>query len=139
MCGDDYSDAVPRLHELGGVYGSGVIVETYLQGSLIKACVEITANHLGYMRFDLCNLEKNDGRESEECFKPVYLADGSKEYYLPSNKPGLYNVTLRLPKRIVGRHCVLRWTYVTGNSWGICPDGQGAMGCGNLFFLTDQF
>lgn len=26
--------------------------------------------------------------------------------------------------------CVLQWRYVAGNNWGICPDGNGAVGCG---------
>lgn len=26
--------------------------------------------------------------------------------------------------------CVLQWSYVAGNNWGICPSGDGAVGCG---------
>ena len=26
--------------------------------------------------------------------------------------------------------CVLQWRYVAGNNWGMCPDGNGAVGCG---------
>lgn len=25
---------------------------------------------------------------------------------------------------------MLQWKYVAGNNWGICPDGNGAVGCG---------
>lgn len=24
----------------------------------------------------------------------------------------------------------MQWKYVAGNNWGICPDGNGAVGCG---------
>lgn len=27
-------------------------------------------------------------------------------------------------------HCVLQWKYVAGNNWGICSNGEGAVGCG---------
>lgn len=27
-------------------------------------------------------------------------------------------------------HCVLQWRYIAGNNWGICPGGNGAVGCG---------
>lgn len=26
--------------------------------------------------------------------------------------------------------CVLQWRYVAGNNWGMCDDGNGAVGCG---------
>lgn len=29
------------------------------------------------------------------------------------------------------QHCVLQWKYIAGNNWGICADGNGAVGCGN--------
>jgi hypothetical protein len=28
------------------------------------------------------------------------------------------------------QHCVLQWKYIAGNNWGVCPDGNGAVGCG---------
>lgn len=27
-------------------------------------------------------------------------------------------------------NCVLQWRYIAGNNWGMCPDGNGAGGCG---------
>jgi hypothetical protein len=29
------------------------------------------------------------------------------------------------------QHCVLQWKYIAGNNWGICADGNGAVGCGD--------
>lgn len=29
------------------------------------------------------------------------------------------------------QHCVLQWKYIAGNNWGICKDGNGAVGCGD--------
>lgn len=31
--------------------------------------------------------------------------------------------------------CVLQWKYIAGNNWGVCKDGNGAVGCGNYFSL----
>lgn len=112
------------------MYGAGVIVAKYLEASLIQITIDVTANHWGHFRFDLCNLDENNGHETEKCFKHVVLADGRPYYNLASSATGLYNTTLRLPKGQACKHCVLRWTYHTGNSWGDCGDGTGALGCG---------
>lgn len=102
----------------------------YLEGSRIQVSIDVTANHWGYFRFDICNLDTNKGRETEDCFAPLNLANGEPRYYLPSSDTKVFNVTLQLPKDFACKHCVMRWTYVTGNSWGICDDGSGALGCG---------
>ncbi|XP_053667653.1 uncharacterized protein LOC128718003 [Anopheles marshallii] len=130
VCGDNYGDAQPRRHELGGQYGQGDIVKQYVQGSVIEARVRITANHRGHFYFDLCKLD--GGSEDESCFNqfPLYLVDGSRNWLLPSTEPGEYSVSLKLPDSVTCSHCIFRWTYVAGNNWGYCEDGSGRLGCG---------
>ncbi|XP_030374183.1 uncharacterized protein LOC115623782 [Scaptodrosophila lebanonensis] len=131
LCGDDFSLAQPRPNELGGKYGQGVIVKSYISSSSADVIVRITANHLGFFSFHLCNLDVY-GRESEQCFDQNRLkfSDGSDQYYLGTTL-GEINLQLRLPAGLVCQHCVLRWTYTTGNNWGVCADGTGALGCGD--------
>lgn len=129
MCGDEYGNIKPRAHELRGTYGQGVIVNTYQSGSTINVLVRITANHKGKFVFKICNLDKE--QETEECFDrlPVRTATGT-EYVLTSSSPGDYVVPLVLPQDLQCKHCVLQWTYITGNNWGYCADGTGRLGCG---------
>lgn len=130
ICGDPYQSQRPRMHELGGLIGvSGVVVATYNKSSTIEVTVRITANHLGYFVFDLCNLDNEP--ESDECFtrNKVITFDGKNEYAIGS-AVGDYQVLLTLPKNLKCQHCVLRWTYVAGNNWGWCADGSGRLGCG---------
>ncbi|KAI8129805.1 hypothetical protein FF38_04400 [Lucilia cuprina] len=131
LCGDNYSDPTPRANELGGKYGgSGVIVQTYENTYTANVGVQITANHLGYIYFELCNLDEFH-TESEECFRKYRLkfADGSDKFFIGTTL-GWIESTIVLPTGLSCEHCVLRWTYRAGNNWGICENGTGAMGCG---------
>ncbi|KAG7200156.1 hypothetical protein KM043_000592 [Ampulex compressa] len=133
-CGDDYSLPRPRSNENGGYYGTGTIVRTYKQGSVIKSVSRLSANHMGTFQFSLCPLTAKDELETEECFQkyPLLLADGSGDtYHLREKKPGDFVVNLKLPAGVTCEHCVLRWHYRVANSWGKCEDGSEAMGCGN--------
>ncbi|KAL1506376.1 hypothetical protein ABEB36_005750 [Hypothenemus hampei] len=129
-CGDDWRDEVPRSNENGGIYGNGVIVATYISGSIIQVDVMITANHLGHISYQLCKLSDPDAPETEECFEQLPLLDGS---YTQTIDKDDFNVTsyIQLPDDVVCSRCVLRWHYNTGNSWGVCSDGTGAIGCGS--------
>ncbi|KAL1506375.1 hypothetical protein ABEB36_005749 [Hypothenemus hampei] len=129
VCGDDYRNPVPRSNENGGTYGNGVVVENYYQGSLIKVDIRLTANHLGNMSFQLCNLQDPDFPESEDCFQPLTFADGS---YYQQVVTGQFNITtsVQLPEDVFCDRCVFRWHYVAGNNWGSCNDGTYAEGCG---------
>ncbi|KAH8330908.1 hypothetical protein KR067_008844 [Drosophila pandora] len=130
LCGDDWSLEQPRPNELGGKYGSGVIVQTFTGTTKAEINVKITANHLGYFSFHLCNIDEQ-GSESEECFNqyPLKFTDDTLKYYINSTT-GEIPVTVQLPTNLNCIHCVLRWTYTAGNNWGVCEDGTGAMGCG---------
>lgn len=129
LCGDNYADARPRRNEYGGLYGEGVIVGRYKKGNSIHVGVQIVANHKGYYGFQICNMDKEN--ESDECFAkyPVKFTSGSDKYYIaPGN--GWHNQTIVLPPNLVCKKCVLRWTYVAGNNWGVCDNGTSAVGCG---------
>ncbi|KAL0822054.1 hypothetical protein ABMA28_005423 [Loxostege sticticalis] len=129
ICGDAYDLKQPRPHELGGVYGSGVIVSRHQPGALLTTTVELTASHQGYWTFKLCpDPENND----QECFDRhvLELEDGGTVYY-PKRGSVKYEVTYRLPPGVVCEHCVLQWRYTAGNNWGDCKNGTQALGCGN--------
>lgn len=120
MCGDDYSLSQPRPNEIGGKFGQGVIVKSYTGVNIAEINVLITANHLGYFRFDLCNLDEF-GSESEECFDkyPLLFADGNRKLQIGSTTGNIYsNVTL--PSGVSCKHCVLRWVYTAGE-WPQTP------------------
>ncbi|KAG4081202.1 hypothetical protein HA402_003229 [Bradysia odoriphaga] len=129
-CGDDFSKPTPRDHEHGGKYGQGVIVKSYKSGGTLPVSVQITANHMGYFYYQICKMD--GARESNECFAAnrLRLVSGEDRYNLPGSQVGWYNMTLQLPAGLTCNHCVLQWTYNVGNSWGVCEDGRGAMGCG---------
>lgn len=57
ICGDNWKDTVPRRHELGGKFGEGVVVKTYLPEEVVVIKTEISANHRGYLQFELCDLD----------------------------------------------------------------------------------
>ena len=43
---------------------------------------------------------------------------------------GVYHLQLKLPQDVTCDQCILQWTYITGNSWGVSTDGIGCIGCG---------
>lgn len=61
----------------------------------------------------MCNLENPDFPESEDCFQPLTLADGS---YYQQVLPDQFNITtqVQLPQDLICERCVLRWHYVAG-------------------------
>ncbi|KAH1021133.1 hypothetical protein HUJ04_010686 [Dendroctonus ponderosae] len=129
-CGDDWSDPVPRSKENGGTYGNGVVVASYLSGSLIKTDIRIQPIIEGIFPISkLCVLNDTLLPETEDCFQPVRLLDGSFFQKISSED---YNVTsyIKLPLWLTCDRCVLRWHYSTGNNWGVCDNGTSALGCG---------
>ncbi|XP_013195579.1 uncharacterized protein LOC106138839 isoform X2 [Amyelois transitella] len=129
ICGDPYEAPIPRPHELGGKYGDGVIVASYLPGSLFTATVELTAYHRGFWEFKLC---PDPGIDDQECFDSfvLELEDGGTKFY-PNRGSSKYSVNYRLPPGLSCDHCVLQWRYTAGNNWGICANGTQGLGCGN--------
>ncbi|KAK4884391.1 hypothetical protein RN001_000662 [Aquatica leii] len=128
-CGDNYGDSVPRMNENTGIYGLGYIVAAYPAGSAVKVHVRLTANHKGSFSYSLCELNDITKPENDSCFKELSLQGGSEYYQVNPRDYDVFNV-VQLPENFTCSHCVLRWHYRTGNSWGNCPNGEGAVGCG---------
>ena len=59
---------------------------------------------------------------------------GGTKYYIGTGT-GEFSTTVQLPAGLECAHCVLQWRYVGGNNWGVCPDGEGRVGCG----LQEEF
>lgn len=132
-CGDEWSLPRPRPNDEGGRYGTGIKGKTYRQGSVIDISVNVSANHKGYFEFRLC--PKNSASElvTEECLNKnlLKLTDGTTRYYLLSSISQPFFPRVQLPVGLTCENCVLQWWYRTGNSWGVCDNGVGALGCGD--------
>ncbi|KAK4877777.1 hypothetical protein RN001_010283 [Aquatica leii] len=126
VCGDNYQDRVPRDNENTGTYGQGVIVAQYPAESIINVTVLLTQNHHGTFSFSLCHLVNTTLSEDEDCFQSLFFTDGTDKMLV---KPGNGNFTyqIQLPLEFKCAHCVFRWNYRTGNSWGIDDDDSLAM------------
>lgn len=137
VCGDNFSEKEPRKHESSGLFGNGIIGKRYTMGQVITVEVEITANHMGYFTLKLCPVNDNMKKVTDECFDkyPLVLASDntSTSFYIPPGTPSIatlkYDVVL--PPGVVCQQCIMQWTYYTGNSWGVCPNGIGKLGCGD--------
>lgn len=85
-------------------------------GSTIQVSILITANHVGFFKFALCNLDSSR-RETDDCFvnNKIKLARGDDHFVVQPNMLGVVKMDLKLPDNLICSHCVLQWTYVTGN------------------------
>jgi len=67
-------------------------------------------------------------------FNPVDLNDHTFDKYkynIPYENPKSYSLKVKLPNEISCKRCVLRWIYITGNTWGLCnSSNEGRSGCG---------
>lgn len=71
-----------------------------------------------------------------------YPRNGSRIYEMKAQLPGLFHVSKMMTSFLINllsgifisdmlcNQCVLQWRYVAGNNWGMCDDGNGAVGCG---------
>ncbi|XP_057375299.1 uncharacterized protein LOC130696232 [Daphnia carinata] len=131
-CGDEWSLPRPRSNDEGGLYGTGVIGKTYRQGSVINATVLLTANHYGFFTFRLCPKTSAQQLVTQQCLdqRLLTLSDGSTKFLIQTLGVYFYP-KIQLPPGLTCNNCVLQWRYTTGNNWGICEDGTGAVGCGD--------
>ncbi|CAK1589900.1 unnamed protein product [Parnassius mnemosyne] len=129
VCGDPWDSPIPRAHELGGRFGKGVIVRRYAPKDTIVIKVELTASHMGYFEFRVCEEPK---ATTQECLdKNVLRLDSTNATkYYPKEGNKVYEMKYQLPDDMECSHCVLQWRYIAGNNWGTCADGTGAVGCG---------
>jgi len=130
VCGDP--PAGPLENEKGGKYATGIISRAYTEGQVIKITVIVTANHKGWFEYSLCPI--NDGeRVTEDCLAKnvLHLNSGEEHYQLAGNIKGPINMEVKLPEGVTCEHCVLRWKWNAGNSWGTdAVTGRGCIGCG---------
>lgn len=122
-------------------------VRNYFPGSDIDIIVDLVTNHGGYFEFELCRRDSFEEPETEACFERLQFVDGSWRMLLSSPasghngdhnnqdhhqlETGYKSIALRMPEGLREcRACVLRWNYVAGNNWGVCPDGTTSRGCG---------
>ena len=130
QCGDAFDLAQPRAGEGGGKFGRGVIVRSYSPGQLVRVTVDVTANHKGYFQFSLCPHNNPKAPAPASCFsKHLEFSEGGDRFYIAPGT-GSQSAMVRLPAGLTCSHCVLQWRYVAGNNWGLCPDGEGRVGCG---------
>ncbi|XP_062121789.1 uncharacterized protein LOC133835752 [Drosophila sulfurigaster albostrigata] len=124
----------PMKMEVNG--GQAVIVRSYFPSSEITIRVELTASHMGYFEFRLC--PKPSAKQSCLDENLLEIISGSPlvrsttdldTRFYPRNGSRIYEIKAQLPE-ILCNQCVLQWRYVAGNNWGICDDGNGAVGCG---------
>merc|ERR1711892_1583923 len=135
VCGDAW-DASPREHEApGGKFANGIITRELRPGQDFEVTVLVTANHKGYFVFKLCKNDNIDQDPDQSCFEQpdslLRLSPSGENRFMVSTEMGTgpLTLTLRLPD-LACTQCVLQWTYVAGNSWGVCEDGSGGLGCG---------
>ncbi|KAL3228844.1 hypothetical protein MRX96_023745 [Rhipicephalus microplus] len=67
VCGDPWHQRMPRNNEAGGKYAKGIIVRRYKRGDVMKASVQLTANHRGFFEFRLCPVNNPKVAATDEC------------------------------------------------------------------------
>ena len=87
-CGDQWALPRPRHNDEGGLYGNGIIVASYTQGSLIPVDLELPVNHGGWMEFRLC-ADKTSPTQlvTQDCLDKNLLEfiDGTTRYVIGRN------------------------------------------------------
>eukprot|EP00656_Telonema_subtile_P035658 TRINITY_DN3961_c0_g1_i6.p1 TRINITY_DN3961_c0_g1~~TRINITY_DN3961_c0_g1_i6.p1 ORF type:complete len:444 (-),score=105.97 TRINITY_DN3961_c0_g1_i6:75-1406(-) len=103
---------------------------TYSAGQTIEVEAVLTAHHQGHFEFRVCN---NPSALSQTCFDQHLLerTEASStpspkdpnfpgRWYVPppntGGQSGRYTMEVKLPAGLTCEHCVLQWTYITGNS-----------------------
>jgi len=131
ICGDADDLAVKPSEAPGGIYATGTIVRNYQAGDLMDVTSVITANHKGFITFKLCPNNDVTQDPTQDCFDgyPLTVVGHGTHYNLPTAVAGTFNVQVQLPD-ISCSQCIIQWTYTAANGWGVCPDGTGAVGCG---------
>ena len=103
-CGDAYDLPIPRPHEYGGKYGQGVTVRKYNPGAPVTVRVELTASHMGYFEFRLCDdinarqtcLDKNILKIRSGTPSVTLPKDLETRFY-PRNGSRIYEIKAQLP------------------------------------------
>lgn len=89
-------------------------MSTYTKGTIVEVVSHITANHLGEIQYHLCKINDSSKPEpGEDCFELLKFQDGSVDQKI-NEWDYVVHSQLQLPKDVTCEHCVLRWTYNTG-------------------------
>ncbi|CAF5109194.1 unnamed protein product, partial [Rotaria sp. Silwood1] len=135
ICGEPYNQA-NKLFEKGGSMYKGTSVKTYNQGQQFSVKVNLTANHMGYFEFRLCNVDSTPNSDAtQDCLDRRILKIANSDLTKYSITSAMGNsqiiVNLQLPVDVSCQHCVFQWKYTAGNSWGTDPvTGQQGLGLG---------
>ena len=110
ICGDNW--AGPRTYERGGPGYTGFIVRSYSEGQTIDVKVELTANHLGWFEFRLCDADDlyNQGKDAtHECLNQNLLknVNGETQIKIKSGER-MVQTQLVLPKGLTCERCVFQ-------------------------------
>ena len=136
ICGDPWTDAVPRKHEAYGKYWTGQSAAVYEQGQIITLNVRLTAYHKGFFEFRICKINGASAQDeaqqlTEDCFDQHWLKQanipeaqnpGESKYYIGPESNGNWDYVMyyQLPAGLncdgESSRCVLQWHYLTGNS-----------------------
>ncbi|XP_048251865.1 hybrid signal transduction histidine kinase B-like [Haliotis rufescens] len=142
VCGDRKLPGRTGDNVAGGKYALGIIVASYVQGSVIDVTVKLTANHRGFFEFRLCPHNNPNVVVSQDCLDNnrlhivrVTREDGSVEvvggphFSFTEDTNFIYIVTLRLPSHISCTQCILQWHYKAAqhNNLHLC----NYIGCGD--------
>ncbi|KZS18264.1 Uncharacterized protein APZ42_015599 [Daphnia magna] len=136
VCGDPYDEVIKPHEAPGGLFATGTIVRNYTQGQIIPVTIQITATHRGFYEFKLCPNNNPKKDPTQDCFEryPLNFVDetGATDptFNMEKLSPATYQVQIQLPPEVTCSQCIIQWTYVTGNRWGVCPDGSSRLGCG---------
>ncbi len=94
------------------------MVRTYSQNDQITAVVEVTANHMGYFEFRICNVDRlSSGEANQECLNENVLKDRFGRVRIPvvPGVTGRIPVVLNLPRGLSCNHCVLQVNLIISN------------------------
>lgn len=110
ICGDSFSDPIPRPNEDGGEFSRGIIVRKYTPGQEIPVTVQLTYGQKGSFDFTLCARDGEKDHRDPACYgehllKIVPITEAAGKYY---------NLTVTLPSNVKCKNCVFRWRYRTG-------------------------
>jgi len=132
ICGNACDDN-PKQHEApGGKFANGIITRKYKAGEEIPVTIQITANHMGHMEFKFCQNNNIKQDPKQDCFDKKsnrLQIKGHGDKFIVKKDMLWANLTLALPD-VECSQCIIQWTYIAGNNWGVCPDGKGRLGCG---------
>lgn len=107
ICGENINGA--KNFEKGGTLYRGYSVRNYTQGQIIDVKVYLSANHLGWTEFRICNVDNMHTDATQDCLDKIILPDINGITRIPI-LPNVFNfeTKLKLPSDLVCNHCVFQ-------------------------------